>query len=391
MAASARFISGMLYENETGVKALCHHSIEHTKRAWEFFRTLGSPKFWIAPMVDQSELPFRMLCRKYGATGAYTPMLHAKIFSESEKYRNEEFSTCPGDRPLLAQFCANDPEYLISAGRLIQHQVDAIDLNLGCPQRIARKGRYGAFLMEDLDLVEQLVTQAVQNLSVPVTCKIRVFPEMQKTLEYVKMLERCQCSILAVHGRTRDQKDQVAIRADWEIIRLIKRELSIPVLANGNIRDLHDAYRCMEYTGADGVLSAVSLLENPSLFSPEIGAPDYRLMEDEEYHLRKSKLFMEYLDLVQIYPVKLGFVRAHLFRMLGEWLAEFVDIRTEVNTQPMRDLESYRQICVKISDRIKLTGRSYPIPHKSKEAKEDSVEVVASNDADSVHRTLNFC
>lgn len=57
------------------------------------------------------------------------------------------------------------------------------------------------------------------------------------------MLERCQCSILAVHGRTRDQKDQVAIRADWEIIRLIKRELSIPVLANGNIRDLHDAFK----------------------------------------------------------------------------------------------------------------------------------------------------
>lgn len=65
-----------------------HHSAGHTERAWEFFRSLGSPKYWVAPMVDQSELPFRMLCRKYGATGAYTPMLHAKIFSESEKYRS---------------------------------------------------------------------------------------------------------------------------------------------------------------------------------------------------------------------------------------------------------------------------------------------------------------
>lgn len=159
---SSRFLGGMLCENETGVRILHHHSAEHTKRAWEFFRKLGSPKFWIAPMVDQSELPFRMLCRKYGATGAYTPMLHAKIFSESEKYRNEEFTTCAEDRPLLAQFCANDPEYLVAAGRLIQHQVDAIDLNLGCPQRIARKGKYGAFLMEDLDLVERIVSHAVQ-------------------------------------------------------------------------------------------------------------------------------------------------------------------------------------------------------------------------------------
>ena len=64
-----------------------HHSQAHTEKSWEFFRRLGSPKYWVAPMVDQSELPFRMLCRRYGATGAYTPMLHAKIFSESEKYR----------------------------------------------------------------------------------------------------------------------------------------------------------------------------------------------------------------------------------------------------------------------------------------------------------------
>lgn len=65
----------------------CHHSVSHTENAWAFFRSIGSPKYWVAPMVDQSELPFRMLCRKYGATGAYTPMLHARIFSECEKYR----------------------------------------------------------------------------------------------------------------------------------------------------------------------------------------------------------------------------------------------------------------------------------------------------------------
>lgn len=64
------------------------------ERAWAHWAKLGRPRFIVAPMVDNSELPFRTLCRKYGAQGAYTPMLHSRIFSETEKYRNEEFTTC---------------------------------------------------------------------------------------------------------------------------------------------------------------------------------------------------------------------------------------------------------------------------------------------------------
>jgi tRNA-dihydrouridine synthase 1 len=105
----------------------------------------------------QSELPFRMLCRKYGATAAYTPMLHARLFSEGSKYREEHFTTCPEDRPLFVQFCANDPDVLVSAAEYVEEAADYIDLNFGCPQRIARKGHYGAFLMDDLPCVESLV------------------------------------------------------------------------------------------------------------------------------------------------------------------------------------------------------------------------------------------
>lgn len=67
---------------------------ERIERAWRHWRSIGEPKFMVAPMVDNSELPFRMLCRKYGANAAYTPMLHSRIFSENEKYRSSEFSTC---------------------------------------------------------------------------------------------------------------------------------------------------------------------------------------------------------------------------------------------------------------------------------------------------------
>ncbi|KAH9317180.1 hypothetical protein KI387_018949, partial [Taxus chinensis] len=101
------------------------------ERAWKHWKNLGEPKLIVAPMVDQSELPFRMLCRNYGATAAYTPMLHSRLFVEDPKYRKVEFTTCKEDRPLFVQFCANDPERLLAAAQIVQPYCDYVDINLG--------------------------------------------------------------------------------------------------------------------------------------------------------------------------------------------------------------------------------------------------------------------
>lgn len=306
------------------------------ERAWEHWRRLGEPKLVVAPMVDNSELPFRMLCRRYGAGAAYTPMLHSRIFTECDKYRRMEFTTCEEDRPLFVQFCANDPDILLDAAKVVEPYCDYVDINLGCPQRIAKRGNYGAFLMDNLPLIKSLVQNLAQNLNVPVSCKIRIFPSLQDTITYANMLQEAGCSLLAVHGRTRDEKDGKKFRADWDAIKAVKDSVRIPVLANGNVRHMEDVHECLEHTGAVGVLSAESLLENPALFAG-FCTTEWR---DEgngqiknDGRLDQADLAIEYLKLCEQYPVPWKMIRSHMHKMLGDWFKIHPHVREEFNAQ----------------------------------------------------------
>ncbi|XP_024978580.1 tRNA-dihydrouridine(16/17) synthase [NAD(P)(+)]-like [Cynara cardunculus var. scolymus] len=337
--------------------------------AWAHWKKLGEPKLIVAPMVDNSELPFRLLCRKYGAEAAYTPMLHSRIFTENEKYRSQEFTTCKEDRPLFVQFCANDPDTLLEAARRVEPYCDYVDINLGCPQRIAKRGNYGAFLMDKLPLVKSLVEKLALNLNVPVSCKIRVFPDLQDTLNYAKMLEDAGCALLAVHGRTRDEKDGKKIRADWKAIRAVKNTLRIPVLANGNIRHMDDVKNCLEETGADGVLSAETLLENPALFA------GFRTIEwvsdgedgNQDSKLDQAGLVVEYLKLCEKYPVPWRMIRAHVHKMLGEWFRIHPHVRDDFNAQSILSFE----FLYGMVDRLRELGVSRPLYVKNTSSKAD--------------------
>ncbi|CCM05964.1 uncharacterized protein FIBRA_08203 [Fibroporia radiculosa] len=341
------------------------HSPERTKLGgYDFYReVLGSPKYVVAPMVDQSELAWRKLSRKYGAQLVYTPMINAKMFAQDmrRQYREQAFNTTfgeeggPEDRPLIVQFCANDPEQLLVSARAVEGYCDAVDVNLGCPQDIARRGHYGSFLQDEWDLIYNLINTLHRNLNVPVTAKFRVFSTVEKTVEYAKMLERAGAQILTCHGRTREQRGHKSGLADWEKIRAVKEAVSVPVFANGNILFHSDIERCLKATGADAVMSAEGNLYNPAIFcaadpfvstsgpassssspssGPTSGSDAVSLLSEylTGMHPRCTQLAREYLAIVksQRTPTAPSAVKGHLFKLLRPALGKEKDLREQL-------------------------------------------------------------
>jgi tRNA-dihydrouridine synthase 1 len=348
-------------------KVNAKEDVPHADAAWTWFRTkINSAKYWVAPMVDQSELAFRMLCKAHGAEAAYTPMLHARIFNENAAYREEHFTSTfdhpEKDRPLLAQFCANDPDILLDAARHVEPYVDGVDINLGCPQRIAKKGRYGSYLMNDVPLVESMVKKLAENLSVPVTVKIRRFPDLQETVEYAARLEKAGASLVAVHGRTREEKRAKSSMACWETIAAVKKALHVPVLANGNLRNIQDVHYCLDATGADGVMSAEALLEDPAMFSP-------RRLESAYSPIDGPTMLLEYCDMVDQYSTPGRMIKGHAFSLLNPWLAEFVDLRDELHQTRMTpaSIRTFTErVIARIEEIERKESRRHPIPAVSK-------------------------
>lgn len=298
-------------------------------------KTIKKPWKFLAPMVGNSEEAYRILSRNFGADLCYTEMVNCKVYNKN-KYNpknNYWYTTDASDRPLVIQICGDNPSEMLKTCLSVQDYCDAIDINFGCPQDVAKKGHYGSYLQDEWDLISEIVSECSKNIKIPLFCKIRVFESIEKTVEYAKMFEKAGASLLAVHGRTREQKGINSGLASWDHIKAVKSALNIPVIANGNMIYHEDIQKCYEYTGCDGVMIAEPHLYNPSIFS------DQKILS--------LKIFDEYLKIVENNTniFQSGYVKSHCFKIFNTLFPKKPDLRIVLDKSvSLKDFREFHRL-----------------------------------------------
>ncbi|KIJ61601.1 hypothetical protein HYDPIDRAFT_176966 [Hydnomerulius pinastri MD-312] len=261
-------------------------------------------------MVNQSDAPFRLLTRRYGATLTYTQMLDPNQLLNDREYLEFHLrdlqSTHHGwdvyTRPVIVQLCGNDPEVVVKAAKQVQTYCDGIDLNLGCPQEHAREGHFGGYLLnkKDWPLINSIVSAMSHSLAVPSSAKIRLCASA-KTVDLGRLLEHAGASWVTLHARHVSAKRRRQGAADLDAVQELKDALTVPVVSNGNVRTFSDIHDNMAYTRADGAMVGETLLGNPCLFSGD----DIR----DPVHMS-----LEYLDICKVLPevTTLKTIQAHV-------------------------------------------------------------------------------
>ena len=256
---------------------------------------IGSHKFeqpfFMAPMEGITDVPFRKLVRKHGCGIICTQMIHAQgLLRGAESRRIIETSSMTTDeKPVGFQLCGNEPEHVGSAAKRAQELgADFIDLNMGCPAKNVVNNGGGAALLKKPELAARVIESIQSHVEVPVTVKIRAgwTEDAMNYIEVGKRMESAGASLIAVHARTRSQKYKG--KADWSLIANLKKELSIPVIGNGDILDHQEALKKIDETNVDGVMIGRGALGNPWIFSgktPTIKDVYETMMEHLESHL----------------------------------------------------------------------------------------------------------
>ena len=245
----------------------------------------------LAPLAGISDKVFRNLCLEYGAGFVCTEMVSAKAIVYKNKNTYMLLSRGENEHPSAVQLFGSDPDALSAACELI-HDIpfDIVDFNMGCPVPKVVKNGEGSALMTDLNAAKKAISALVRSAGKPVTVKIRSGFDKDhiNAVDIAKIAEDCGVSAITVHGRTREQ--YYSGKADWNIIRLVKQALSVPVFGNGDICDGQSAARMLEETGCDGLMIGRAAMGNPWIFGQiraflETGSEPTKPTQDEIFKM----------------------------------------------------------------------------------------------------------
>jgi len=220
----------------------------------------------LAPLAGITNLPFRLICRREGASMAFTEMVSVNGLVRDGVRTRALLNSSPDDRPLAIQLFGDSPADLARAAGMVAGCGDLIDINMGCPVRkVVGTGAGSALLQEPLRIAA--IVRAVRAAtSQPLTIKIRSGWQSGDDvyLEVARIAEAEGCDAVTLHPRSRNQ--MFSGQADWSQIRALKAAISIPVLGSGDLFTAHDCLRMLRETGCDGVMIARGALGNPWIF-----------------------------------------------------------------------------------------------------------------------------
>lgn len=230
----------------------------------------GDHPLFLAPMEDVTDIGFRMLCKRYGASMVYTEFVSAEALVRSVKSTVNKLTISDEERPVGIQIYGRDVESMVEAAKIVEDQAhpDVIDINFGCPvKKVAGKGA-GAGMLQNVPLLLDITKNVVKAVSTPVTVKTRLGWSNDNLIicDLAEQLQDCGIQALTIHGRTRAQ--MYTGSADWTLIGEVKKNprINIPIIGNGDITSSEETKRAFEEYGVDAVMIGRATFGRPWIF-----------------------------------------------------------------------------------------------------------------------------
>ncbi len=226
------------------------------------------PPIFVAPMAGVTDYPYRQVLREMGAKLIYSEMVSSKglVYGNSKTKELLDYKI-KDDGYINIQLFGEETEFIVKALKIVEKEYnpDFIDLNMGCPAPKVVKTGAGSALMKEPELVKEILTAMVETADIPITLKIRSGWDKNSinAVEIAKIADNSGISLIAVHGRTREQ--YYSGNVDYEIIKRVKDAVNIPVIGNGDIYDISSAEKMFDKTNCDGIMVARGIQGNPWL------------------------------------------------------------------------------------------------------------------------------